>query len=74
MSELTPIEQIILDTIDEIQSMKRDGGKAPDYATLIEIENSFRVELKEAINSLVRKGRVEWHKNVNGIPMFGIKE
>lgn len=72
--ELTPIEQMALEIIDEIQSMKHHGGKAPDYATLIEIENSFRVELKEAINSLVRKGRVEWNKNVNGIPLFGIKE
>lgn len=72
--ELTNIEQLLLDIIDEIQSMKRDGRKLPDFATMIEIENSFRVELKEALNSLCRKGRLEWHKNVNGIPMFGIKE
>lgn len=72
--ELNPMEQMAIDAIEEIQSMKRDGDKAPDFATLIEIENSFRVELKEAINSLVRKGRLEWHKTVNGIPMFGVKE
>ena len=68
------MEQMTLDAIEEIQSMKRDVGKAPDFATLIEVENSFRVELKEAINSLVRKGRIEWHKTVNGVLMFGVKE
>lgn len=72
--ELTQVEQMTLDTISEIQSIKRDGGKASDFATLIEIENSFKIEIKEAINSLYRKGRVEWHKTVNGIPMFGVKE
>lgn len=71
---LNPMEQMAIDAIEEIQSMKRDGGKAPDFATMIEVENSFRVELKEAINSLVRKGRIEWHKNVNGVLMFGVKE
>lgn len=72
--ELTPTEQMTLDAISEIQSFKREGGKSPDFATLIEIENSFRIEIKEAINSLYRKGRVEWHRNVNGVPMFGVKE
>ena len=71
--ELTPTEQMTLDAIEEIQSMKRDSGKTPDFATMIEVENSFKVELKEAINSLVRKGRIEWHKTVNGVLMFGVK-
>ena len=72
--ELNPMEQMAIDAIEEIQSMKHDSGKAPDFATMIEVENSFRVELKEAINSLVRKGCIEWHKTVNGVLMFGVKE
>lgn len=71
---MTTIEQMTFDTIGEIQSMKRDGGKSPDFATMREVENSFRVEIKEAINQLVRAGLVEWHKDVNGNPMFGVKE
>lgn len=67
--ELTPLEQQTLDSIKEIQAIKQEGKVIPDMATLLEIENSFRIEIKEAINSLYRKGLIVWHKNVNGIPM-----
>ncbi len=71
--QLTPLEQIVLDTIEEIQSIKRDRGVAPRFATMLEVSNSFNVDLKEAINSLIRKDRLEWHENINGVPLFGIK-
>ena len=40
---------------------------------MTEISNSIMVELKEAINTLALSGVLEWHKTVNGVPMFGIK-
>lgn len=72
--ELTPIQQIAYDAVAEIQDMKRDGGKAPDYATINEVVNYMREELLEALRGLYKQGVIEFHKNINGIPMFGIKE
>ena len=70
---MTAIQQIAYDTIQEIQQAKRDAGKFPDRASMTEISNSIMVELKEAINTLALSGVLEWHKTVNGVPMFGIK-
>lgn len=69
---MTPLQQLIYDSISEIQSMKRDGGKAPDLATMRELDNSIQVEIKESINQLVRNGLIIWHKDINGNLMFGV--
>lgn len=71
---MTPIQQIAYDAIKEIQEIKRSAGTYPDRASIVEISNSIMIELKEAINQLARAGVLEWHKTVNGIPMFGVKE
>ena len=73
-SELTPVEQLAYDAIEEIQVIKREKALVPDHALMTEVSNSIMTDVKEAINSLVRKGRIEWHKNVNGVLMFGVKE
>lgn len=73
-SELTPVEQLAYDAIEEIQVIKREKDLVPDHALMTEVSNSIMTDVKEAINSLVRKGRIEWHKNVNGVLMFGVKE
>ena len=39
-----------------------------------EIMNALAVEVKEALNRLVNDNLLEWHQNVNGVRMFGIKE
>ena len=72
--ELTPIQQIAYDAVTEIQDIKRAGGKAPDFATIDEIVNYMREELLESLRGLYRGGKVEFHKTVNGILMFGVKE
>lgn len=74
MMELTPIQQIAYDAVAEIQDMKRVGGKSPDFATIDEIVNYMREELLEALRVLYRNKMVEFHKTVNGVPMFGVKE
>lgn len=71
---MTPLQQMAYDAIAEIQQAKRDAGSFPDRASMTEISNSIMVELKEAINTLALSGLLEWHKTVNGVPMFGIKE
>lgn len=71
---MTPLQQMAYDAIAEIQQAKRDAGAFPDRASMTEISNSIMVELKEAINTLALSGLLEWHKTVNGVPMFGIKE
>ena len=72
--ELTALEQIILEVIDEITQIKHESNVVPHFATMVEVTNSLNVDIKEAINSLITKGRLEWHKNINGIPMFAVKQ
>lgn len=54
--------------------MNRAAKKSPDFATMPEIMNSLAVEVKESINRLVNDNLLEWHQNINGVRMFGIKD
>lgn len=71
---MTPLQQIAYDTIREIQQVKKDTGVFPDRVSMTEISNSIMIDLKEAINQLSLAGVLEWHRNINGVPMFGVKE
>lgn len=71
---MTPIEQVTFDALSEVQQFHKDAGKEPSFATMDEIINSLRTEVLEALRSLYKQGKVEFHKTVNGIPMFGVKE
>lgn len=73
-SGLTPMERIVLQTIEDIQDIKRGNMQHPDLAKQEEIYNSLKVEALEALRSLYRRGLITFNKTVNGIPMFGIKE
>lgn len=80
--ELTDSEKAALEAVADIQEMKRDGGQTPDYALLPEVYNFLRPELPagfeadilKSLRALYRRGLIEFHQTVNGIPMFGIKE
>ncbi len=72
--ELPEYEQIALNAIKEIQELKKSNQQFPDFANKTEIYNSIKVEIMEALRSLYRKGLIEFHRNVNGIEMFGLKE
>lgn len=71
---MTPIEQVTLDALAEVQRFRKDAGKEPSFATMDEIINSLRTEILESLRKLYCEGKVEFHKTVNGIPMFGVKE
>lgn len=71
---MTPIQQVTIDALTEIQQFHKDVGKEPSFATMDEIINSLRAEILEALRGLYKQGKVEFHSTVNGIPMFGVKE
>lgn len=78
--DLTCDEGLAYEAVREIQEIKRDNRQRPDYALLFEVYNYLRPELAEgfegkilqALRCLYRKGLIVFHKNVNGVPMFGI--
>ncbi len=80
--ELTETERISLEAVGEIQGIKRESGRAPDFAMLHEVYNFLRPELPQgfegavlgALRTLCRRGLIEVHQTVNLIPMFGIKQ
>lgn len=79
---LSSDERLAFEAVEEIQSMKRDNRREPDYAMIFEVYNFLRPELPagfepsilEALRNLYRKNLIVHHKNINGIPMFGVKE
>lgn len=79
---LTDSENAAYGAVKEIQEMKHDSGLQPDYAMLYEVYNFLRPELPngfeqsilESLRMLYRRGLIVFHKSVNGIPMFGVKE
>lgn len=74
------IDTLVLEAVEEIQTIKCDTARHPDYALLPEVHNFLRPELPEgfepavlsSLRTLYRRGIIEHHRNVNGIPMFGI--
>lgn len=80
-AELTATERLVYDAVDEIQSIKRDNGRSPDFAMLHEVYNFLRPEMGGgfegealgALRTLHRRGLIEYRVTVNKIPMFGIK-
>lgn len=73
-TDMPDMELMAYEAVREIQEMKKDGGLHPDLATKTEIFNSIQVEVMEALRSLFRKGMITFHRNVNGLEMFGIRE
>lgn len=76
-AELSFAKQIVLDAVLESQSLKREDGKMPDYATLNEIATYTHMEAPEALKvlrGLYKEGRIVYRSTVNGTHMFGIKE
>lgn len=79
---LTETERITLDAVVEIQGIKRESGRSPDFAMLHEVYNFLRPELLQgfegavlgALRNLCRRGLIDFHQNVNGVPMFGVKQ
>lgn len=71
---MTPFEEKIMEAVAEIVDVKRSTKRFPASASITEIMNSLKVEVKEALNGLYRQGKITWYENVNGIKMFSIKE
>lgn len=79
---MAPTESLAYEAVEEIQGITRDSGRSPDFALINEVYNFLRPELPQgfesgvldALRALYRRGLIEFHQTVNGIPMFGIKE
>lgn len=69
---MTHLENLVYETIFEIQSIKRGNSQFPDLALKTEIYNSIKIEILEALRSLYRRHIISFSRNVNGIEMFGI--
>lgn len=78
--EKQPTKDEVLDAVAEIQGIKSDTGQAPVFAFLDEIANFLRPEypgvdadaLLPSLRTLYREKRIEHHRTVNGLPMFGV--
>lgn len=69
---MTPIEEITYIAVKEIQDKCIAEHRAPVNASLHAIQRDVMEKVKSALNSFVQNGTMEWHNNVNGVPMFTI--
>lgn len=75
-----PTKDEVLDALAEIQGIKRDTGRVPAFAFLDEMANFLRPEypgldadaLLPSLRTLYREKRIEHHRTVNDLPMFGV--
>ena len=51
-----------------------DSQKGPLYVTDRKVFDQFKNDFEETINEMVEDGLIERSTNVNGIPLFKIKE
>lgn len=72
MTDLTPMESIAFELIDEIQTRHREESAAPDYATMREVTDMLEGEMRCALRNLYRRGLIEYHSTINGMPMFSL--
>lgn len=71
---MSDIRQLVIDSVEDIVTIKRSNGQEPSSANLDEIMNSIRPIVLETLRALYIAGRVSHHKTVNGVDMFAIKE
>jgi hypothetical protein len=57
-----------------MQQQKHDVGMAPDYVPYTELQNALAQEVRTTLNAMCKEQVLEWHSNINGVIMFGIKE
>lgn len=73
-SNLTPLQSIVYDVVDEIQGIKRDNKQDPNYATIDEVMNSLKQEVLQQLREMYKGGLITFQRTVNGVAMFGIKQ
>lgn len=80
-SDTSDFDRGVIEALAEMQGMKRDSGRFPDFAMLDELVNFLRPEFPglqpsqvlESLRRLYRAGMVEHHRTVNGHLMLGAR-
>ena len=70
--DLPQMEAKALELISGIQARHRCDGLQPDYATMREVNEALVDELRHALRNLYRRGLIEYHSTINGMPMFSL--
>ncbi len=70
---MTPIQQIAYETVKTLQEKCIAEHRAPVCVSMNDILRSINEQIKTSLNGFISDGTMTWHKNINGIPMFTIK-
>lgn len=71
-SELSIPELEVLNTLQELQALKRKLKVFPDYVLDIELRQKIGRNLSKELRCLFKRGLIEYHTTVNGMVMFDI--
>lgn len=66
------LRQLVFDTVRHLQGKRIAEGVIPDFVPANEVISHIDDAVKSAADSLIRDGRLEWFKNVNGVAMLGM--
>lgn len=65
-------ESYVRRVVEDIQMSK--AGMVPDYALMNEISVKVIADVKLALNSMVKKGEIGWHRTMNDISFEILKK
>lgn len=73
LSKRTPIEQLAYRVVKELQDKCIAEHRGPVCVSMHEITLKVTSEIKTALNGFIKDRTMTWSQNMNGIPLFTIK-
>ncbi len=70
---MNPIDELTYNIVKELQEKRIAEHREPINVSLHDILRAFNEKVKQSLNGFIENGTMSWHSNLNGIPMFKIK-
>lgn len=68
------LKPLVYDIVRQLQGQRISEGILPDFVPITDVLASLNNAVKSAANSLIKDGKLEWFKNVNGMVMLGVAD
>lgn len=70
---MNPIDKITYCIVNDLQQKRIAENHVPENVSLHDILRVINEQVKKSLNGFIERGTMSWYSNLNGIPMFKIK-
>lgn len=67
------IDEVTYNIVKDLQNKRVAEHKEPVNISMLDIQQAINEKVKTSLNGFIENGTMTWYKNLNGIPMFKIK-